>query len=155
MLEVQLLVGEQGGEVFEPRPRLGLLRIEPVDRMDLEHRRILLVASRRPAETRHVVTLAQTELPGQLHGDVGVVAAGQVAVDTEEAVALVAQVQIAGNVDGFHPDLRWVVVLAFRSVGPVLAFRAVEPLLVSALCPISASLVATSATAAAVTALAL
>src|SRR4051794_3233502 len=155
MLEVQLLVGEQRREIFEPRPRLGLLRIEPVDRVDLEHRRILLVASGRPAEARDVITLAQPELPRQLHGDVGIVSAGQVAVDAEEAVALVAQVEIAGNVDGFHPDLRRVVVLAFRSVGPVLAVGAVEPLLVSALHPITASLVATPATAAAVTALAL
>ena len=41
---VQLLVGEERGEILEPRTLLGLLRVAAVDRVDLEHRRVLLVA---------------------------------------------------------------------------------------------------------------
>ena len=99
VLEAQPLVGEQRREVLEPRPPLGRLGIAVVDGVDLEQRRVLLVAAGRPADAGDVVALAQAVLAGQLHRDVGVVAARQVALDPQEAVALVAHVEVAGHVD--------------------------------------------------------
>ncbi len=58
--------------------------------------------SLRPAgrlEPGDVVALAQAVLAGQLDRDVGVVAARQVALDPQEAVALVAHVEVAGDLD--------------------------------------------------------
>ena len=57
-----------------------------------------------------VVALAQPVLAGLLHRHVDVVAARQVAVDPQEAVALVAEVEVAGHLDGLAdvlgPDTR-------------------------------------------------
>ena len=77
-----------------------------VDGVDLEHRRVLLVAPGGTAEAGDVVALAQAVLAGELDRDVGIVAAGQVAGDPQEAVALVAQVEVAGDLDGLHVDRR-------------------------------------------------
>src|SRR5690606_11102146 len=52
------------------------------------------------AGTLEEVALAQTELAGLLDRHVDVVAAGQEALDPQEPVALVAQVQEAGDLDG-------------------------------------------------------
>ena len=95
VLEAQLLVGEQRREVLEPGPPLGRLGVATVDGVDLEQRRVLLVATGRPAEPGDVVALAQPVLAGELDRDVGVVAARQVALDAQEAVALVAHVEVA------------------------------------------------------------
>ena len=46
ILELELLVGEQRRQVLEARALLGGLRITAVDRVDLEQRRVLLVALR-------------------------------------------------------------------------------------------------------------
>ena len=91
----QPLVGEQRGEVLEAGAALGRLGIAAVDGVDLEQRRVLLVATGRPAEAGDVVALAQAVLAGELDRDVGVVAARQVALDAQEAVALVADVEVA------------------------------------------------------------
>src|SRR4029078_5598555 len=147
LLQVELLVGEQRREIFEARPRLGLVGIEAVDRVDLEHRRVLLVATRRAAEAGDVIALAQSELPCELHRDVGVVATGQIAVDAEEAVALFAQVEVTGDADGLQSDLRTVVV-----IGAVRAWF--EALLFTARSSVAAALVAAPAATPAVAALA-
>ncbi len=52
-----------------------------------------------------MIALAKAVLPGELHRDVGVVAAGQVAIDPQEAVALVAQVEVAGDAHRFLAEL--------------------------------------------------
>ena len=44
-LELELLVGEQRGEVLEAGPLAGLLGIDAVDRVDAQQRRVLLVAA--------------------------------------------------------------------------------------------------------------
>ena len=51
-----------------------------------------------------MVALAQAVLAGELDRDVGVVAARQVPVDAKEAVALVAQVEVAGDLDRLVAD---------------------------------------------------
>ena len=101
ILEVQVLVGEQRGEVLEARPPAGLLGVGAVDRQHVEQRRVLLVAPGRAARPGDVVALAQPELAGELDRDVGVLAAREVALDAQEAVALVAHVDVAGHLDGF------------------------------------------------------
>ena len=130
-------------------PGLGLLGIAAVDGVDLEHRRVLLVAAGRAAEAGDVVALAQPVLAGQLDRDVGVVAAGQVAVDPQEAVALVAQVEVAGDVDWLHVDRRTGVV----AIGTIGTVGSIEPLLVAALRTFAATLVAAPPAPSAVAAL--
>ena len=146
-LEPQLLVGEERRQVLEPRPAPGRLRVTAVDGVDLEHRRVLLVAPGRPGQTGHVVALAQPVLAGQLHGDVGVLTARQVALDPQEPVALVAHVEVPRHVDRLvaHRRRRLGVtldehhVVALRTVGstrPALAAAPAAP--VAALAVLSA-----------------
>ena len=97
VLEMQLRVGEQRSEVFEARTRTRLFGIAAVHRVDLKQRRVLLVTTSWTAEAGNKVTLTQTELAGELHRDVGIVAAGEVAIHSQEAIALVAQIEIARN----------------------------------------------------------
>ena len=99
VLEAQPLVGEQRREVLEAGPAAGRLGVAAVDGLDVEQRRVLLVATGRPARAGDVVALAQAVLAGELHRDVGVVAARQVALDAQEAVALVAHVEVARHGD--------------------------------------------------------
>ena len=66
-----------------------------VDGVHLEQRRVLLVALGGAAGTGDVVALAQPVLAGEAHRHVRVVAARQVPVDAQEAVALVAHVEVA------------------------------------------------------------
>ncbi len=128
VFEHQPLVGEQRGEVLETRPGPRRLGVETVDRVDLEQRRVLLVAAGGPSEPGDLITLAQAVLAGELDRDVGVVAARQVAVDTEEAVALVAHVEIAADLDRFVADrfldLEQVAVVALRAFLAALALAA-------------------------------
>ena len=104
VLEAQLLVREQGREVLEPWAALGRFGVAPVDGAHLEQGRVLLVAGGRPAHAGDVVTPAQAVLAGQLDRDVGVVAAGEVPLDAHEAVALVAHVQVAADLDRLVAD---------------------------------------------------
>ena len=76
------------------RGQLGVLAVHGVD---AQQRRVLLVATGGPGHAGDVVALAQAELAGLLHRHVHVVAARQVAVHAQEAVALVTQVEEAGD----------------------------------------------------------
>jgi len=78
----------------------GLLRIDAVDGVDAEHRRVLLVAAGGASRTGDHVALAHGELPHLLDRDVDVVLAREVALEAQEAVALVAQVEQALDLDG-------------------------------------------------------
>ena len=60
----------------------------------------------RTARPGDVVTLAQPELAGELDRDVGVLTARQIALDAEEAVALVAHVDVSGDLDGLVAHYR-------------------------------------------------
>ena len=100
VLERQLLVREQRREVFELRAVAGLLRIAAVDACGSRAAPGSSRCGRPGGMAGDVVALAQPVLAGLLHRDVDVVAAGQVAVDPQEAVALVAQVEVAGDGDG-------------------------------------------------------
>src|SRR5690606_36529165 len=112
--------------ILEARPVAGLFRRATIDRVDLEHRRVLLVAGGRPAQPDDVVALAQAVLAGELHRHVGVVAAGEVVADPKEAVALVAHVEVALDDDRLGADRRAVLVeqLAVLALGTVLAAAA-------------------------------
>ena len=74
----------------------GILAVHLVDP---QQRRVLLVAQRRAAGALEVVALAQPELAGLLHRHVHVVARGRKPADAEEAVALVAEVEVALDLD--------------------------------------------------------
>ena len=71
----------------------------PLTVVDAQQRRVLLVATGQTRQPGDVVALAQAVLAGLLHRHVDVVAARQVAVDAEEAVPLVAEVEVAGHLD--------------------------------------------------------
>ena len=66
-----------------------------VDGVDLQQRRVLLLAGRRTALALEPVASAEAELADLLDRDVHVVLGRQVAVEAEEAVALVAEVEQA------------------------------------------------------------
>ena len=104
-LQLELLVGEQRREVLEAAPVAGLLGVLAVDRVDAQQRRVLLVAAGGPAGALEVVALAQAELADLLDRHVHVVLRRQVALHAEEAVALVAQVEEALDVDGLADEL--------------------------------------------------
>ena len=88
-------------------------------------------------------------MAGQLDGDVRIVATGQVAGNPQEAVTLVAQIEVAGDLYGLHVDGRAGFVDAIRTIGTI---RTIEPLLVAALWPFATTLVAaTPATSAVAT----
>src|SRR3546814_13348069 len=72
-LEGELLVGEERGQVLEAVAVAGLLRVDAVDRVDPQQRRVLLVAQGGTAGADDVVALAAAELPGLLDRDVAVV----------------------------------------------------------------------------------
>src|SRR5262249_9658624 len=99
-LHLELLVREQRREVLELATVACLLGIHLVDGVDAKQRRVLLVARRRTARALQVVALAQTELTRLLHRHVHVVLRWQEALQAEEAVALVAQIEIALDLDG-------------------------------------------------------
>ena len=102
----QPVVGEQCREVLESRAALGVVGRLAVDRHDLEHRRVLLVAAGRAAHGHDVVAAAQPVLPRQLDRHVRVALAGEVVVDPDEAVALVAEVEVALDADRLEVDRR-------------------------------------------------
>ena len=141
--------GNSGGEVLEPGPPLGRLGVATVDRQHLEQGRVLLVAAGRPARAGDVVALAQAVLAGQLHRDVGVVATRQVALDPQEAVALVAHVEVArhGDVLVAGHRLRLEIgldhrrrVVALRPVGAAPALAPAAPTAVAGLARLAVAL---------------
>src|SRR4051812_38697936 len=86
--------------VFSLRLVEGLLGIALVPLVDAPQGRVLFVAVGGAAGRGDVVALAQAELPHLLHRDVDVVLAREVALRAQEAVALVAQVEETGALDG-------------------------------------------------------
>jgi len=88
-----------------------------------------------------VVTLAETELAREPHRDVGVLFGGQIVVDSDEPVALIAHVDVAIDLDGLVAGgLLFVIVLENLAV---LALGALEPALAgAALAATAAALVA-------------
>ena len=123
VLERQALVGEQRREVLEVRTTLGQFRIAAVDRVHLEQARVLLVAAGRADLAGDVVALAQAVLTCETQRDVGVLLARQVPLDAQEAVALVADVEVAPDVDGVGDDDLGHQIVALEQLG-VLALRA-------------------------------
>ena len=99
ILEVEVLVGEQGGEVLEARPLARQLWVGAVDRQHVEQCRVLLVATGRATRTGDLIALAQPVLAGELDRDVGVLATREVTLHAQEAVSLVAHVDVARHLD--------------------------------------------------------
>ncbi len=114
-LERETLIGEQRGEVLEAGALLGLFGIDPVDGLDAEQGRVLLVPSGRAGGAGEAVTLAQRELPRLLDRDVDVVLAGKVALEAQEAVALVTEVEEALHLNRFALER----LLLIRAVSPL------------------------------------
>ncbi len=69
---------------------LGFVRGQARDRVDPDQGRELLVARRRPARAFYVVALAEGEPARLADRDIYIAGTRQIAVGTEEAVALVA-----------------------------------------------------------------
>ena len=104
-LEREALSGNSGVRSSKRGRSRRLLGVLAVDLVDPQQRRVLLVAERRAAGALEVVALAQPELAGLLHRHVHVVARRQEAADAQEAVALVAQVEVALDVDRLAGEL--------------------------------------------------
>src|SRR5207253_544388 len=77
----------------------GLRRRHPVDLVEAEQRRVLLVAGRRTGGALQVVALAHAEPADLGGGDVHVAPAGQEAARPHEAVALVTDLEQALDLD--------------------------------------------------------
>ena len=93
LLKAQLHVGEQRREVFELRTQLGNVGVVPVDRVDIDDRRELLLRQRRAVRTGDPVALAEAELTDPVDRHVDVVRAGQVAIGPDVPEALIGQVE--------------------------------------------------------------
>ncbi len=106
--------GNKRREVLEPGAVARLFDRGVVDEVDADERRVLLAARRRAGRALHVVALAQAEAPHLRRRDVRVVAAGEVARRPQEAVALVAQVEQALDLD----LVAAVLVAAFHAFAP-------------------------------------
>src|SRR5690606_35636536 len=76
-----------------------------VDLVDAEQRRVLLVAQRRTARALHAVAAAEAELADLLGRHVDVVLRRQEPLHPQEAVALVAQVEVALDLDRLTGEL--------------------------------------------------
>src|SRR5207248_7175791 len=113
-LEAQLLVGEQRRQVLEAWAGPSLVGRHAVDGVDAQQSRILLAAARRPAGAADVVALPQGEASHLAERDVYVLAAGEIAARTQEAVALVAQVEQALDRNGLALELRLAIALVLR-----------------------------------------
>ena len=98
-LHTKLLVGEQRGEVFEPGPVLGLVRVLIVDLVDSQQGGILLAAVCRARRTHQVVTPTKSELADLLNRDIGVLLGRLVTAGPQEPIALVAEVEVAFDID--------------------------------------------------------
>ena len=125
-LESQPRVREQGREVLEAHTAARFVGRHPVDEVDAHERGVLLAACGRAGCALHVVALAQTEAPHLGRRHVRVVATGEVATDAQEAVALVAQVEQAVDVDQVAGVVVLANVVAFPRDGRAL--RAALPL---------------------------
>jgi hypothetical protein len=84
--------------------------------VDLEHRRVLLVAAGGPRQPDHVVALAEAVLARQLDRDVRVALAREEVVDPEEAVPLVADVEVALDADRLVAGRRGLLVVDVEQV---------------------------------------
>src|SRR5262249_43366132 len=116
-LEAKPGVREQRSEILEANTRARLVGRQTVDEVDAHERRVLLAARRRSRRALDVVAAAQAEPPNLGRRNVRVVATGEVPSRAQEAVALVAQVEQAFDVD----ELAGVVVAA-RFAGFTAAF---------------------------------
>ena len=94
MLKLQLFIGEQCSEVFEARTVLNLFRVATINSQNLKQSRVLFVTASGAGHTCDMVALTQTILTSLLHRYVSIFATRQVALHTQEAVALIAQVEV-------------------------------------------------------------
>jgi hypothetical protein len=102
-LEVELLVGEERRQVLEAGPQAGDLGIETRDAVDAQQRGVLLVRGRRAEAAHDHVALAQVVTANLVDRDVDVVGRRVVALRAQEAVAVVAQVQQAFDLESSEP----------------------------------------------------
>ena len=97
MLKLQLFIGEQCSEVFEARTVLYLFRVATINSQNLKQSRVLFVTASGTCHACDMVALAQTILTSLLHRYVSIFTTRQVALHTQEAVALIAQIKVALN----------------------------------------------------------
>ena len=97
----QLLVGKQRGQVFETRTQSRDLRIKTSHAVDTKQCRVLLIRGRRPEATDDRVALSKVVTAHLVYRDVDVVGRGVISLRAQEAVAIVAQVQQAFDLDEF------------------------------------------------------
>ena len=97
MLKLQLFIGEQCSEVFEAGTVLDLFGVATVHGQNLKQSRVLFVTASGARHTSDMVALAQTILTSLLHRYVSIFATRQVALHTQEAVALIAQIKVTLN----------------------------------------------------------
>ena len=115
------------------RPLARFVGGHAVDLVDAHERRVLLGGRGGTRRTLDEVALAQREPSHLRRGHVRVVAAGEVAPGAEEAVALVAQVEEALDVDGFAGELlrslleaAVAITVAAPAAAPALVARGLE-----------------------------
>jgi len=94
---MELLIGKEGGEILESWPVAGHLGVESGDGVDLKESRKFLSTARRATEAFDPVALAQGEPSGLANRYVDVLRRGQIALASEETIALVAQVKEAAH----------------------------------------------------------
>ena len=92
---MQLLIGEEWCEVLEAGTQTGHFGVIPVHGVNALERGVLLVRCGRTVGALQNVTLTQAESANSGDGDVAVVRTGRVALDAQEAVAVVTQIQDA------------------------------------------------------------
>src|SRR6266542_679631 len=117
VLEPEPLVGVQGGEVLEVLAVAGDLGLHAVDLVDPHKRRVLLGVTGQLDHALDLVAAAQARAPDHRQRHVDVVGARQVAVDPQEAVAV-----LRADVERADPGHLWPVVGrrgAVARVGPV------------------------------------
>src|SRR6266571_4151577 len=117
VLEPEPLVGVQRGEVLEVLAVAGDLGLHAVDLVDPHERRVLLGVTGQLDRAFDLVAAAQARAPDHRQRHVDVVGARQVAVDPQEAVAV-----LRADVERADPGHLWPVVGrrgAVARVGPV------------------------------------
>src|SRR6266571_905483 len=117
VLEPEPLVGVQGGEVLEVLAVAGDLGLHAVDLVDPHERRVLLGVTGQLDRAFDLVAAAQARAPDHRQRHVDVVGARQVAVDPQEAVAV-----LRADVERADPGHLWPVVgrrATVARVGPV------------------------------------
>lgn len=116
-LHDETIGGMHRREAVEVRSLGGLVGVSAVDGLDREQGWVLLVAVCRSRRAGNHVTLAEVVLANEFHRHVGVVAARQIAVHSQEAVALTAEIEVPLHRDRFAIPL-FVAVAAFVAVSP-------------------------------------